>query len=49
MREAWRSLSDRAPGGHWVVVIGRPSIVGARVSDVADDLQAVLTSAGVIQ
>jgi ribonuclease P protein component len=48
MREAWRQLQTRVVGGHRVVLVARPGIVGAGLGEVAADVERVLLQAGVI-
>jgi ribonuclease P protein component len=47
MREAWRGLRGRTTGGHWIVLVAKPEIVGSGLQDVMGDLETVLGAAGV--
>jgi ribonuclease P protein component len=48
MREAWRVLRPRDTGGHLIMFVARPEIVGAGLQDVVEDLERTLAPAGVI-
>lgn len=48
VREAWRGLAGRASTGADLVIVARTEVVGARMQDVAEDLEHLLTRAGVI-
>lgn len=47
LREAWRALAPRVREGHHVVLVARREIVGAKTTDVSEELGALLARAGV--
>jgi ribonuclease P protein component len=49
MREACRELAPAIQGGSDIVFVARPGIVGAKMQDVATDMEAELRSAGVLR
>ena len=49
IREAWRVLSGRSRGGVDLVVVARSAVDGKKLQDVAEELEALLTQAGVIE
>jgi ribonuclease P protein component len=49
IREAWRSLAARARAGVDLVLVAGPGIDGARMQDVAEELEDRLRQAGVIE
>jgi ribonuclease P protein component len=48
IKAAVRSIADRAPGGADVAILAEAAIAGARMQDVAEELESLLTRAGVI-
>jgi ribonuclease P protein component len=48
MRESWRVLRRRDTGGHLIMFVARPGILGAGLQDVVEDLERTLGPAGVI-
>ena len=48
IKEALRSVMDRARAGADVAVVAEPGIAGARSQDVAEELEVLLARAGVI-
>jgi len=48
LREAWRGLRSGARSGYDVVFVARAGIKGARMGDVARDMDVLLRAAGVV-
>lgn len=48
MREAWRVLQPRDVGGHLIMFVARPEIVGAGLGEVVKDLEPTLRRGGVL-
>jgi hypothetical protein len=49
MKEAWRGSASRVREGCEVMIVARPEIRGAKLSEVAADLELVLAAAGVLR
>ena len=48
MREAWRALQPRHTGGHLIMFVARPEIIGAALRDVVADLERALERGGIL-
>ena len=48
LREAWRSVAQRADGGCDLVFVARPDIAGRKLADVVAEMESLLLQAGVI-
>jgi ribonuclease P protein component len=49
MKEAWRASASRVREGYEVMIVARPEIRGAKLAEVAADLELVLAAAGVLR
>jgi hypothetical protein len=48
MKEAWRAVETRIGQGYEVMMVARPEIREARMSDVVADLEGVLRAVGAL-
>jgi len=49
MKEAWRGFVGRVREGCDVMIVARPEIRGAKLSEVAADLERLLATAGALR
>ena len=49
MKEAWRGSVSRVREGCEVMIVARPEIRGAKLSEVAADLERLMTAAGMLR
>ena len=49
LREAWRALAPSASGGFDIVIVARPTIRGAKMRELIDNMDEALGRAGLIE